>query len=55
MVMPMCYDGVNDMFEAAPWNLTQYETACAARWKVGHAVTAMIIRVAISRHWSSHD
>ena len=20
MVMPMCFDGVNDMFENAPWN-----------------------------------
>merc|ERR1711997_19916 len=34
MVMPMCFDGVKDMFEKAPWNLTQYNADCYAKWKV---------------------
>ena len=34
MVMPMCFDGVNDMVEKAPWNETEYNEACLAKWKV---------------------
>lgn len=28
MVMPMCSDGVHDMFMNNPWNLTAYEEGC---------------------------
>lgn len=28
MVMPMCSDGINDMFEAIPWNYTAYTENC---------------------------
>jgi hypothetical protein len=24
MVMPFCYDGINDMFEKNPWNFDQF-------------------------------
>ena len=34
MVMPMCSDGVNDMFEPAAWNLTQYADKCREKWGV---------------------
>ena len=34
MVMPICSDGVNDMFEANPWNLTQVTAECRKRWNV---------------------
>jgi len=33
MVMPMCADGVNDMFEKEPWNLEKYSEACMKKWK----------------------
>lgn len=32
MVMPMCSDGVNDMFEPVPWNFTAYEENCLAQY-----------------------
>jgi len=32
MVMPMCYDGTNDMFEAAPWDLAMYTKQCQDTW-----------------------
>ena len=28
MVMPFCYDGVNDMFESQGWNLEQFAKDC---------------------------
>lgn len=28
MIMPMCADGVNDMFEPSPWNLEEYVESC---------------------------
>ncbi|XP_037070089.1 lysosomal Pro-X carboxypeptidase-like [Pollicipes pollicipes] len=34
MVMPMCYDGVADMFAPSPWNLAEYTAACRARHNV---------------------
>lgn len=34
MVMPMCGDGINDMFEAQPWNLEKYAEKCLKKWKV---------------------
>ena len=34
MVMPFCYDNINDMFEAAQWNETAFEKGCEERWKV---------------------
>ena len=34
MVMPMCFDNVNDMFEKAEWNYTEYAMGCQKRWKV---------------------
>lgn len=34
MVMPMCSDGVNDMFEIQPWNLEKYAERCQKKWKV---------------------
>jgi len=34
MIMPMCFDGVADMFEKAPWNETMVIETCLAKWKV---------------------
>lgn len=34
MVMPFCYDGVNDFFEPTPWNLTAFADECYKNWKV---------------------
>jgi lysosomal Pro-X carboxypeptidase len=34
MVMPMCGDGINDMFEAQPWNIEKYSEKCQKKWKV---------------------
>lgn len=34
MVMPMCSDGVNDMFEPNPWNLDEYSTECMKKFSV---------------------
>jgi len=34
MVMPMCFDNVQDMFEKTPWNYTAYAEGCKQRWKV---------------------
>lgn len=34
MVMPMCSDGVSDMFYVSPWNLTAYVEACRNRYGV---------------------
>ena len=32
MVMPFCYDGTNDMFEPAPWDLDTYTKECQEAW-----------------------
>lgn len=34
MVMPMCTDGVNDMFEPAEWNLDKYSEDCTKKYSV---------------------
>lgn len=34
MVMPICSDGVNDMFEPQPFNLTDFVQGCKVRWGV---------------------
>jgi len=34
MIMPMCFDGIADMFEKAPWNETEVIEICQAKWKV---------------------
>ena len=34
MVMPMCSDGVNDIFENQPWDLDAYTEKCMKKWKV---------------------
>ena len=34
MVMPMCNDGVNDMFYPSPWNLTDYTADCLRKYNV---------------------
>ncbi|PSN38937.1 Lysosomal Pro-X carboxypeptidase [Blattella germanica] len=34
MVMPMCSDGHNDMFEPQVWNFAKYSEACYKKWKV---------------------
>ena len=34
MVMPMCADGIHDMFEPTPWNVTEYSAGCMKRWGV---------------------
>ena len=34
MVMPMCSDGVTDMFEPQSWNLTQFAAECKKQWGV---------------------
>ena len=34
MVMPFCYDGVNDMFESQGWNLEQFAKDCKENWGV---------------------
>lgn len=33
MVMPMCADGKQDIFEPAAWNFTQYSEQCYKQWK----------------------
>lgn len=34
MVMPMCSDGVTDMFRPNPWNLAAYSADCLLRYGV---------------------
>lgn len=34
MVMPICSDGVNDMFDPQPFNLTSFVADCKKRWGV---------------------
>lgn len=34
MVMPICTDGVNDMFEPSPWNLDKFSDACMKQYSV---------------------
>lgn len=34
MVMPFCYDGINDMFEPAKWDLVQFTKDCQKDWGV---------------------
>nr|ACO10272.1 Lysosomal Pro-X carboxypeptidase precursor [Caligus rogercresseyi] len=34
MVMPFCYNNVDDMFEKSDWNFTTYAQGCQERWKV---------------------
>lgn len=34
MVMPICSDGVNDMFDPEPFNLTSFVVDCKKRWGV---------------------
>jgi hypothetical protein len=34
MVMPICSDGVQDMFEAKTWNLTKITQYCRGVWNV---------------------
>ncbi|CAL7948405.1 unnamed protein product [Xylocopa violacea] len=34
MVMPMCSDGTNDMFEPEPWNLDEYSKDCIKQFSV---------------------
>jgi len=34
MVMPFCYDGVNDMFEPSDWNIAQFTKDCQKDWGV---------------------
>ncbi|ROT76904.1 hypothetical protein C7M84_004489 [Penaeus vannamei] len=34
MVMPFCYDGVNDFFEPADWNFEEYAENCHQKWGV---------------------
>jgi len=34
MVFPVCTDGINDMFEAKPWDLTKYKAECMKKWQV---------------------
>jgi len=34
MVMPFCYDGTNDMFEAQAWDMDQYTKDCQETWGV---------------------
>ncbi|XP_013175811.1 PREDICTED: lysosomal Pro-X carboxypeptidase [Papilio xuthus] len=34
MVMPMCTNGVDDMFEPMPWNFTEFSEECHKKYKV---------------------
>ena len=34
MVMPICSDNVNDMFEFQPWSLPKYTSKCESKWGV---------------------
>lgn len=34
MVMPICSDGVNDMFDPEPFNVTDFVQGCKSRWGV---------------------
>lgn len=38
MVMPICSDGVRDMFEPAPFNLSDFVEGCRQRWGVSTQV-----------------
>jgi len=32
--MPLCSDGVHDMFEPGPWNYSHYAAVCKEKWGV---------------------
>lgn len=32
--MPMCADGVNDMFEPQPWDLSNYTDECVKKYRI---------------------
>ena len=32
MVMPFCYDGINDMFEKSDWDIAAYTAQCQEMW-----------------------
>ncbi len=34
MIMPMCSDGLQDMFPPMPWNITAYAEQCKATYGV---------------------
>ncbi|XP_012260896.2 lysosomal Pro-X carboxypeptidase [Athalia rosae] len=34
MVMPMCSDGINDMFEPTPWNIDEYAKQCYKNFQI---------------------
>lgn len=34
MVMPICFDGVNDMFEPAEWSFKDYNSTCFKKYSV---------------------
>ncbi|XP_068626607.1 lysosomal Pro-X carboxypeptidase [Battus philenor] len=34
MIMPMCTNGINDMFEPNPWNFTQFSEECHKKYNV---------------------
>jgi lysosomal Pro-X carboxypeptidase len=34
MVMPVCFDGVNDMFEPTEWNINAYNNTCFKKYSI---------------------
>lgn len=34
MVMPICFDGVNDMFEPTEWNINAYNSTCFKKYSI---------------------
>lgn len=42
MVMPMCADGMNDMFEPSEWNFNQVSDDCYKQFKVRPRVDAVL-------------
>jgi len=34
MVMPICTDGINDMFEPTAWNIADYNSTCFKKYSV---------------------
>ncbi|XP_053400662.1 lysosomal Pro-X carboxypeptidase-like [Mercenaria mercenaria] len=49
MVMPICADGQQDMFEPSPWNFTQFTEQCQKKWK-----TTPRENWIVSEYWGKH-
>ncbi len=43
MVLPICSNGVTDMFEPSPWNLTSYSQSCKQQFGVPSDIEKALI------------